>query len=239
MTGSARRRYSYAAYLELDETSNVKLEYLNGEIFAMAGGTPEHAALAMNIGIALAAVRDHGCHICSSDLRIRVLATGLAAYPDVTIVCGPIEREPASQTTITNPTIIVEVLSDSTQDYDRGAKVEHYRQIPSLRAALLVSHDRASIEAWRRGEDGSWSRSEHGRGAVLELPGIGVQLAVDEVYRGALTDAREWTLSRGDAGGRPDRPTGRSIRADPAARGRRGRAPSWCRSSTRRTTLPR
>lgn len=189
MTASARHRYSYTAYLDLDEMSNVKLEYVDGEIFAMAGGTPDHAALAMNIGIALAAVREHGCRVYSSDLRIRVLATGLAAYPDVTIVCGPIERDPVNRTTITNPTIIVEVLSDSTQDYDRGAKAEHYRQIPSLTGFLLVSHQRPHIEAWRRGEDGSWSLSEHGAGATIELPGIDMNLAVDAVYSGGLGDA--------------------------------------------------
>lgn len=188
VSASAQRRYSYPAYLDLDEMSNVKLEYLDGEIFAMAGETPEHAALAMNIGIALAAVRERGCRVFSSDLRIRVLATGLAAYPDVTIVCGPIERDPASPTTITNPTVIVEVLSDSTRDYDRGAKAEHYRQIPSLKACLLVSHQRPLIEAWRRAEDGRWSLSEHGPGAVIELPGLDVALPVDEVYRGGLTD---------------------------------------------------
>jgi Uma2 family endonuclease len=189
VTASARRRYTYPAYLDLDEMSNVKLEYLDGEIFAMAGGTPDHAALAMNIGIALAAVREHGCRVFSSDLRIRVLATGLAAYPDVTIVCGPAQYDPDSRTTITNPTIIVEVLSDSTRDYDRGAKAEHYRQIGSLKACLLVSHQQPQIEAWRRADDGSWSRSEHGPGAVIELPGIDVALPVDEVYRGGLTGA--------------------------------------------------
>lgn len=155
MTASAfRRRHSFAEYLELDESSNVKLEYFEGEIFAMAGGTPE---LAMNVGIALASVRDRGCHVHSSDLRIRVQATGLAAYPDVTVVCGPKQSDPQSRTTIINPSVIVEVLSDSTEDYDRGEKVEHYRQIPSLHACLLVSHRQRLIEVWQRAPDGSWS----------------------------------------------------------------------------------
>lgn len=188
VTDPARHRYSYAEYLDLDEMSNVKLEYLDGEIFAMAGGTPDHAALAMNIGIALATVRERGCRVFSSDLRIRVVATGLAAYPDVTVVCGPLEHDPDSRTTIVNPTVLVEVLSDGTEAYDRGAKAEHYREIPSLKAYLLVSHRRPHIEAWQRGEDGSWSLSECGPGVVLELPGIGERLAVSEVYRGSSID---------------------------------------------------
>ena len=187
VTASAfRRRNSYADYLEIDELSNVKLEFFDGEIFAMAGRTPDHAELAMNLGIALAAVRDHGCAVYSSDLRIRVLATGLAAYPDVTVVCGPKQTDPESRTTIINPTVIVEVLSDSTQDYDRGEKIEHYRQIPSLQACLLVSHRQRHIEVWRRGADGSWSRADHGAGSIVELDAIGVSFAVDEVYRGVL-----------------------------------------------------
>lgn len=185
MTASAfRRRNSYAEYLELDETSNVKLEFFDGEIFAMAGGTPDHAELAMNVGIALAPVRDHGCHVHSSDLRIRVLATGLAAYPDVTVVSGPKQFDPESRTTVINPISIVEVLSDSTQQYDRGEKIEHYRQIPSLQLCLLVSHRQRQIEVWRRDADGSWSSAEYHTGAVIELDAIGVRFAVDEVYRG-------------------------------------------------------
>ena len=105
MIAPLRRRhsYSYADYLELDERSNVKLEFLDGEIFAMAGGTPQHAALAMNVGIALGAVLERDCLVYSSDLRIRVMSTGLAAYPDVTVVCGPAQTDPDSRTTVINP----------------------------------------------------------------------------------------------------------------------------------------
>jgi Uma2 family endonuclease len=183
-----RRRNSYAEYLEIDELSNVKLEFFDGEIFAIAGGTPEHAALAMNVGMEFAPVRNRGSTVYSSDLRIRVLATGLAAYPDVTVVCGPKQTDPESRTTVINPTVIVEVSSDSTQEYDRGEKAEHYRQIPSLKACLLVSHRRPHIELWRRGPDGSWSCVELGAGATVELDAIGVSFAVDDVYRGVLDE---------------------------------------------------
>lgn len=187
MTASAsRRRHSYTEYLELDEASNVKLEFFDGEIFAMAGGTHEHAELAMNVGIALAAARERGCHLHSSDLRIRVLATGLAAYPDVTVVCGPKQIDPESRTTVINPTLIVEVLSDGTEDYDRGEKIEHYRQIPSLRVCMLVSHRERHIELWQRGTAGDWSQTHHRANDVLDLEAIGVSFAVDDVYRGVL-----------------------------------------------------
>jgi Uma2 family endonuclease len=183
---SVRHRYRYEDYLELDARSNVKLEYLDGEIFAKAGGTPEHAALAMNVGIALGGVLDRGCLVYSSDLRIRVISTGLAAYPDVTVVCGPAEADPQSRTTVINPTVIVEVLSDSTHDYDRGEKAEHYREIPSLQVCMLVSHRRPHIEVWRRGSEG-WSLAEFGAGETVELAAIGVTFAVDRIYRGVLT----------------------------------------------------
>jgi Uma2 family endonuclease len=184
-----RHHHRYADYLALEEVSNVKHEYLDGEIYAMAGGTPDHAALAMAVGAALVGqLGGKACRVFSSDLRVRVLATGLATYPDVTVVCGPLERDPDSRTTVTNPTLVVEVLSDGTEDYDRGEKLEHHRQVPSLRECLLVSHRRPSLELWRREPDGVWSRQEAGPGAALELLSVGCSLAVDDIYRGGFQD---------------------------------------------------
>jgi Uma2 family endonuclease len=118
-------RYTFRDYLDLEETSSVRHEFLEGEIYGMAGGTPEHAALTMSAGAALlAAARGGPCRVHSSDLRVRVLATGLVTYPDVTVVCGPYETDPDSPTTITNPRVVVEVTSDSTEEYDRGEKLE-------------------------------------------------------------------------------------------------------------------
>jgi Uma2 family endonuclease len=189
VTLPAQRRYSFIEYLSLDEDSNVKLEYRDGEIFAMAGGTPDHASLAVEVSsLLLAQVRDRGCRVFSSDLRVRVVETGLATYPDVTVVCGPLERDPSSRTTVTNPTLIVEVLSDGTQDYDRGEKARHYRRIASLRAYLLVSQRESRISAWRRTEDGNWALTEHGPGETVTVPELGLQLTVDDVYRGGLID---------------------------------------------------
>jgi Uma2 family endonuclease len=182
-----RHRYTYADYLALEESSNVKHEYLEGEIYAMAGGTPDHAALAMAVGAALIEqLRGKPCRVFSSDLRIRVLATGLAAYPDVTVVCGPLQHDTESGTTVVNPTVLVEVSSNGTEDYDRGEKLDHYRQIPSVRECLLVSHRSRSMEVWRRDPKGAWEQQEVRSGETVRLASIDCALSVDEVYRTAL-----------------------------------------------------
>ena len=138
-------------------TPDVEESFSNaGEIYGMAGGTPEHAAAlsAAVISALLTQLRGGPCRVYSSDLRVRVLATGLATYPDVTVVCGEAERDPESPTTIVNPRLVVEVLSDSTMDYDRGEKLQHYRQIPSLEGVVLVWHTQRRIDVWARGDRG-------------------------------------------------------------------------------------
>lgn len=179
-------RYTYAEYLTLEKSANVRHEFFDGEIFAMAGGTPEHAAISMNVGTSLNnQLRGKGCRVHSSDLHVRVLETGLATYPDVTVVCGRAESDPESNVTVTNPKVIVEVLSPSTAAYDRGEKLRHYQRIPSLREVVLVAHDEKLIEVFRRDETGGWTRSE-ARSGSIQLPSIGCALDVAEVYRDEL-----------------------------------------------------
>ncbi|HSL84644.1 MAG TPA: Uma2 family endonuclease [Thermoanaerobaculia bacterium] len=176
-------RYTFREYLELEETSTVRHEFLEGEIYAMAGGTPEHAALTMSIGATLVtALRGGPCRVHSSDLRIRVRATGLATYPDVTVVCGPYETEPESRTTVTNPHVVVEVTSDSTEEYDRGKKLESYKQIAGLAAIVLVSHRERLIEVMERQDEGPWKRQEARRGGRARLATLDCDLVVDEIY---------------------------------------------------------
>ena len=151
----------------------------------MAGGTPEHAALAVAVSAALFDQLSGGdCRVFSSDLRVRVRATGLATYPDVTVVCGALETDPENASTVTNPTVILEVLSPSTESYDRGEKLEHYRQIDSLREYVLVAHDRRRIEVWRRSAEGQWTRLVS-EGGTVELASIGCRLEVEGLYRRA------------------------------------------------------
>lgn len=180
-----RRHYTYEEYLALDEASNVKLEYFAGDIYAMAGGTPEHAALCLQVGSSLnVQLEGKPCRVYGSDLRIRVLATGLATYPDASVVCGPLERDPEGKNTVLNPTLVAEVLSPSTADYDRGEKREHYQQIPSLLEIVVVAHDQRRIEVYRRASDG-WVRHEAGPGEAIALDSIGCRLDVDALYERA------------------------------------------------------
>jgi len=175
--------YTLAEYLALEAASDTRHEYLNGEIFAMAGGTPEHGALAANVIRLLGtALLDRPCVVYTSDVRIRVLATGLNTYPDVSVTCGAIERDPQDASTIVNPVVLVEVLSDSTEAYDRGEKFAHYRRIPSLRDYLLVSQHEARIEHYRRNDDGTWTLRDVASSETVRLS-IGCELPVGAVYR--------------------------------------------------------
>jgi Uma2 family endonuclease len=179
-----RHRYSYADYLALEGAANTKHEYLDGEIYAMAGATPEHAALAVAVsGELFAQLRGGPCRVYSSDLRVRVLETGLATYPDVTVVRGPVERDPESPTTVVNPMLVVEVTSDGTEDYDRGEKLAHYMKVPSLRE--VVPHRERRVEVFRR-EDGGWQQLTFASDAQVDLTSIGCRLDVAAMYRDAL-----------------------------------------------------
>ena len=180
--------HTFRDYLAHEEASNTKHEYLDGQIYAMAGGTPEHSALIASVTTHLSnQVRGGHCRVHMSDLRIRVVETGLATYPDVAVVCGVWERDPEDSRTILNPTVIVEVSSPSTEAYDRGEKLEHYKRIPSLRACLLVAHDRREIELWTRDGSEAWKRSLVVSGQVAEIAAASARLDVDAVY----DDAKE------------------------------------------------
>jgi Uma2 family endonuclease len=185
-SGARIHRYTYRDYLALEQAANVRHEFLDGEIYAMAGGTPSHAAICANVTAALTIqLRGRGCQAYSSDLRVRVLDTGLATYPDVTVVCRPAELDPDDRHTITNPTLIVEVLRPSTAAYDRGEKLEHYRRIPALREVVLVAHDERMLEVWRRGDGDTWTRHE-ARSGTLALTAVPCALVVDDVFRDEL-----------------------------------------------------
>ena len=130
------------------------------------------------------------CTIFTSDLRVRVLATGLATYPDVTVVCGDLERDPEDGNGVVNPTLLVEVLSGSTEHYDRGEKAAHYRTISSLREYVFVSHRERRIERWWREGLDEWQSQSAGRGEVLRLAALGIDLEIDTVYeRSPLTQS--------------------------------------------------
>lgn len=183
-------RMSYAEYLAFEAASETKHEYINGEVFAMAGGTVEHAALSVAVSTALSiALRDRRCRVLSSDGRVRAKATGMSTYPDVSVVCNNVEVDPDDEHGVLNPTLIVEVLSDSTEAHDRGAKAAHYRRIPSLREYVLVSQREPLIEVYRRNERGNWelvAEARQGERAELASCGAVIVLDVDAIYRDPL-----------------------------------------------------
>lgn len=182
-----RHSYTLRDYLDVEEVSVVRHELIDGEIVAMAGGTPEHAALAGAILALLGGqLRGQPCRTYSADLRIRVESTGLATYADASVVCDPVLRDPRSPTHVVNPTVVFEVLSPSTENYDRGEKREHYQQIDSLREYVLLSQETRKIELWSRASsDTAWSYAEYGPGDTVELRSIGCSLDVSEVYGAA------------------------------------------------------
>ena len=184
-----RQHFTFDEYVMLEETARVKHEYLAGQVWAMSGGSPAHARVAVNISALLTnALSGKPCSAFSSDLRVRATKTTLGTYPDVTVVCGKLELDPEDrrQHTVTNPRVVVEVLSPSTEGYDRGEKLEHYKTIPSLAEVVLVAHDRREIEVVRRETDGSWSRHISGDGSAARLESLDLELRVADVYRDPL-----------------------------------------------------
>ena len=187
MTSSApERRYTFREYVELEASSDARYEFFDGIVYAMSGGSPDHSRLAANvISLLTAQLAGKPCQAFTSDLRVRVLETGLATHPDVSVICGSLERDPEDANTATNPLVLVEVLSPSTQRYDREEKAAHYRRIPSLESYVLISQEERRLEVFTRNQDGSWTLRETRTGAA-ELPAIGCQLPVDDVYRNPL-----------------------------------------------------
>jgi Uma2 family endonuclease len=190
MTGpAAHRKYLVSEYVRLEGYSNVRHEYLDGQIYAMAGGTPEHGTYAANvIALLSAGLVGRRCRVQTSDVRIRVQATGLDTYPDISVVCGHAERDIDDENAVVNPTLLVEITSPSTEDYDRGEKLEHYKKIPTLREVVFVAHDDHRVDVVRRQADGSWALSSALSGGSLALESVGTELRVDDVYRDALAE---------------------------------------------------
>jgi Uma2 family endonuclease len=174
-----RHHYTYAEYLAYEQDCGRKHEFVEGEILAMAGGSRRHNALALRIGAALDASRKAGCHAFQSDQKVRVLSTGRATYPDATVVCGPIEGDPAdpSGATITNPTLLVEVLSPSTEDDDRSGKWQDYQRVPALHEYVLVSQTQQRVERFVRLPSGAWAYSETTQGTIQLSTGAVLDLA--------------------------------------------------------------
>jgi len=171
-------------YLRLERQAEYKSEYLNGEIFAMSGASRKHNLLTLNIGGSLnRQLRGRACEAYTSEMRVKVSVTGLYTYPDVVVVCGEPQLEDKYLDTLLNPTVLVEVLSKSTERYDRIAKTSYYRTLDSLYEHLLVSQDEIRVEQYAKQADGTWLLIEHrSLDSNVELRSIGCRLALRDVY---------------------------------------------------------
>lgn len=174
--------YTEAEYLALEETAVEKSEYIDGEIRAMSGGSEPHASIPMNMGALLwNGLRGRGCRVLSSDMK--VWAAGVYYYPDLSVVCGLSNYRGDNKHTITNPLVVVEVLSPSTESKDRGEKFIRYQQIETLRSYPLVSQIEPRVELFERGENGHWDYAMVvGLDSMIAVPSLGVTLALSQVY---------------------------------------------------------
>jgi Uma2 family endonuclease len=170
-------------YLERERLAETKSEYYRGEMFAMAGTSLAHATIITNLVRELSnRLKSGPCDVFSGDLRLNIPATGLYTYPDVMVVCGGPALTDSHFDTVTNPVVLIEVLSESTKNYDRGQKFENYRTIPSLMEYVTVAQDRAHVEVWTRQPGNGWLLKETDGAAALSLPSIGVELPLSEIY---------------------------------------------------------
>jgi len=171
-------------YLEIERRAETRSEYLDGEMFAMAGASIEHNAIVANLLIELGQqLKRRSCQVFPSDLRIHIPATGLYTYSDAVVVCGEPRLEDEHLDTLLNPTLLIEVLSPTSEAYDRGKKFEHYRSIESFVEYLLVAQDAPRIEQYLRQPAGRWLfTAVTGLEATIALPSIQCELSLAEVY---------------------------------------------------------
>ncbi len=185
MSAAEKLKTTYAEYLALETSSGLRHEFVDGFAYAVAGGEPEHARLALSVGAELRQLLRGGpCRVFSSDLKLRVPASGNAYYADAAVVCGPLARDAVDPLAVTNPTMLVEVLSPSTERFDRGEKFADYRLFESLQHYVMVTVGRRRIEHYRRNLDGTWTLTVATVGEAIALPDFGGRLAVDDVYEG-------------------------------------------------------
>lgn len=181
---AAKPQVTPTEYLAFERASETKHEFVNGEIVAMSGASPVHNLVSANLGGLLHdLVRTKPCVVLSSDQRVHVPTTGLFAYPDLTVVCGPLKLHPEDDHTLVNPKVIIEVLSDSTEAYDRGAKFSHYQSIATLEEYVLVSTRQRRVEHYRRQGAGQWLLTVHAEdSARIAFPALGGDVPLASVY---------------------------------------------------------
>jgi Uma2 family endonuclease len=189
MAINPERKMHSAEYLAFERAqTDAKHEYLDGEITAMSGASLAHNLIAVNVLTALRTqMRGRPCNVFSGDMRVKVSATGLYTYPDISALCGEPQLEDDAFDTLLNPSVIIEILSPSTEAYDRGVKFAHYQSIESLQVYALIAQDKRRIEIYRRQESDNWLYSAvDGLDAKVSLDVIGCELTAADVYEGVL-----------------------------------------------------
>jgi len=184
MTAQPKHIYSVEEYLDIERAGPIKHEYYRGEIFALAGSSEAHNLILTNILMSLGMqLRNRPCKVYPSDMRLKIPKTGLYTYPDVSIVCGTPHFDDAKQDTLLNPIIVIEILSPSTERYDRGKKFQNYRTVMSIQEYVLVSQDEYHIEHYTNQHDGNWLLATYdGRNTTVILKTIDCTLLLDDVY---------------------------------------------------------
>lgn len=181
-TARSPKTMTATEYLDWERQQTERHEFYDGEVFLQSGGTRKHSLIGSNtLGEIHRLLADHECEAHGSDMRVRIEAANCYVYPDVLVVCPPIEGE--ADDVIDNPVLVVEVLSPSSEDFDRGRKFGYYRMLPSLRDYLVISQDKARVEHHWRSEDGVWMlRDVEGLNASLHLASLDCDLKLGEVY---------------------------------------------------------
>lgn len=187
MSVQPKPRVTAAEYLAAERLAVTKSEYYAGEVFALAGTSKEHNLIVTNL-VALLVPRLRGrCSVFASDLRVKVQASGLYTYPDVAVVCGKPEMEDGHLDTLLNPTLLIEVLSPTTEKYDRGRKAEHYRRVETLREHLLIAQDQPHVQRYRRHGQRDWMMTEFSDfEETVELDSIECTLGLGDIYADVL-----------------------------------------------------
>ncbi|MBI5301448.1 MAG: Uma2 family endonuclease [Chloroflexi bacterium] len=197
MINPRHRLFTPEEYLLLEEKSDQRSEYCDGEIFAMSGGSVNHNQITFNVAKSFDwFLSSKPCRVFSTDVRLRVQKSGLYTYPDVTVICGKIEFVPGRDDTVLNPIVLVEVWSDSTKEYDRGAKFAMYRHIPSLKEYVMIDQTKPYIEHFHR--DGNFWVLEtlEQMDAILNLPSLEIQIPLMTIY-----EKVEWQGEKSDSFG--------------------------------------
>jgi Uma2 family endonuclease len=181
-----KKKLTIEEYLQFENGSEQKHEFYNGEVFAMAGASPRHNKIFSNLFIALGiTLKGKPCQPYGSDMRIHVPENSLFTYPDISIICGDIVSSDKDSDSVVSPTVLIEILSPSTREYDRGSKFKLYRDIPTLREFILIDSESINIEAFRINANIHWELEEYKElSQTLAIPAVAINISLAEVYEG-------------------------------------------------------